>query len=66
LDKFKYSLVDRGIEISLPINPKNVLRLRIRELTTDKLVLTISGKKGDEVDDKFNQEIVELTYRSIE
>jgi hypothetical protein len=64
--QFKYSLVDRGMEISLPVNPKNVLRLRIGELTTDKLVLTISGKRGDEVDDKFSKEFVELTYRPIE
>jgi hypothetical protein len=58
-----YSLTDRNIDISLPDNPKNVLRMRISELTSDRLVIFISGKRGDEVDDKFSKEIVELTYR---
>jgi hypothetical protein len=66
LGQFEYSLVDRSLEISSSANSKNVLRLRIGELTTDKLIMTISGKRGDEVDDKFNKEIVELTYRPID
>ena len=63
--ELKYALVDRCMEISFPANPKNVLRLRIAELTTDKLIITVSGRKGDEVDDKFSKEIIELTYRPI-
>ena len=59
----EYSLVDRSLEIPSPANPRNVLRLRIGELTTDKLTIVISGKRGDEVDEKFSKEIVELTYR---
>src|SRR5687768_2487052 len=59
---FNYMLVDRTIDISFSANPKNVLRLRISELTSDKLIVTISGRKGDEKDDKFSEELVEFRY----
>ena len=66
MGRYRYSLVDRNVDISFPERPKNVLRLRIGELTADKLTIAISGKRGDELDDKFSKELVELTYRPID
>lgn len=60
--EFNYILVDGNIDISFPAISKNVLRLRISELTSEKLTIVISGKSGDGKDDKFSQELVELCY----
>src|SRR5262245_55246945 len=59
---FNYILVDRTIDLSLKTNPKNILRIRIAELTSDKLVIALSGRRGDEKDDKFRPELVEFQY----
>ena len=64
--ELQYLVNDRFLEISAPLNPKNVLRLRIGDLTSDKLTVGISGKKGDEADGKFRSEFVELIYRPID
>ena len=61
-----YSLTDKILEIASAVNSKNVLRLRIGELSSDKLTIGISGKRGNETDGKFHSELVELTYRPID
>ena len=62
ITEFNYTLVDRTLDIFLTATPKNILRIRIGELTSDKMIIAVSGKRGDEQDDRFSKEIVELYY----
>lgn len=60
--EFNYEIIQRTIDLFFPTNPKNVLRLRICELTSDKLIVAISGRNGHESGDKFSLELVEFQY----
>ena len=60
--EFNYILVDRTIDLCFPASHNNVLRLRISKLTSEKLTLTISGRRGDEKDSNFSKELVEFCY----
>jgi hypothetical protein len=66
LGELTYSLVDRNLDIASPPNSKNIVRLRIGDLTADKLTLIVSAKKEEENDGNFSKEIVELTYRPVD
>jgi hypothetical protein len=60
--EFNYTLGDKTLDLYFPVHPKNILRLRIIEVTSDKLKIALSGRRGDEKDDKFGQEFIELHY----
>lgn len=57
--EFSYTISDKTIEISFPAAPDTTLRLRISELTSDKLVVAVSGKGKDK---DLSRELVELYY----
>lgn len=59
--EYKCALVDRTLEVTFPTTPDRILRLRISELTADKLVVIVSLKTGDK-EDKSSQDLVELYY----
>ena len=61
-NEYNYTLYDKNIEITSPLNSKNAIRLRICELKEDKLVKAVSGKRGVEKDDNFRAESIELEY----
>ena len=63
--EFNYILVDRTLDLSFRVNPNNILRLRISELTADRLIVALSGRRGDEKDDKFSEELMELHYAPV-
>lgn len=60
--EFEYSIDDRTLEIHFPFDKEKILRLRICELATDKLIVAVSAKTAD---DKLNKELVELEYAPI-
>jgi hypothetical protein len=62
--EFSCTIVDRTLEISFPATTNKTLRLRISELTTDRLAVVVSAKIGDR-EDKLTKELVELYYVPI-
>lgn len=65
ITEFNYILVDRTLDIFLTATPKNVLRIRIGELTSDTMIITVSGRRGNEQDDKLSKDLVELYYAPV-
>jgi hypothetical protein len=60
--EFGCTIADRTLEISLRAAPGKTLRLRISELTTDKLALVVCAPTGDTEEDKMTVDLVELYF----
>lgn len=60
--ELNYLLNDKIIELSSPVNPANALRMEIIKLTSDKLVMALSGRKGVGMDQTSSEPVAELHY----